>query len=305
MFSRPRLWAGSRPKPAVKSRAEPEPRRRPRAACGSGFEFGKPLSRLTAPASLSLGRGPRPGSLTWTTLPQHRLAFPSFARDLTLSLSGAARAPGPLPSFTRCQCLPPFFTRCQHPPFFSCCQCSPPLVCKSASEQICKEIGDEICVYIPPPPSICWCLMAWPAWPRFLLPPHSHAWWRYPLSLPPSAARRTTSTGKQRTWGGMQMVCSPSLRPSPLLTRTGQRACPFCPRPCPHSSTNERATGHRSTVPPQTTPYRIRCCCCVATPGCPPCFTSRHTLSSIPQTYPSSIGTIYLLTRHSAVWMFH
>ena len=72
MFSRLGPWAGSRPKPAAKSRAEPEPRRQPRAACGSGFKFAKPLSRLAAPASLFLGRGPRPGNELLSRVPQSR-----------------------------------------------------------------------------------------------------------------------------------------------------------------------------------------------------------------------------------------
>ena len=58
MICRPGLWAGSRLKPAVQSRAEPEPSRRLIAAYGSGFEFGKPFSQAQAQAWVLLGRSP-------------------------------------------------------------------------------------------------------------------------------------------------------------------------------------------------------------------------------------------------------
>ena len=58
VICRPGLWAGSRLKPAVQSRAEPEPSRRLTAAYGSGFEFGKPFAQAQAQAWVLLGRLP-------------------------------------------------------------------------------------------------------------------------------------------------------------------------------------------------------------------------------------------------------
>jgi hypothetical protein len=48
VISLARLWAGSWPKLAVKSQAKPKPRRRPRAAYGSSFNFRRPLLRPVA-----------------------------------------------------------------------------------------------------------------------------------------------------------------------------------------------------------------------------------------------------------------
>src|ERR1700761_9339963 len=59
VISWPGPWAGSQPKPAVKSQAKPEPRGWPRVACGPGFNFGKPLSLALALACIL------PGHLAW------------------------------------------------------------------------------------------------------------------------------------------------------------------------------------------------------------------------------------------------
>ena len=55
VISRPGLWAGSQPKPAVGSRAGLEPGRWPRVAYGPGFKFGELPSPALAQA-LAVGR---------------------------------------------------------------------------------------------------------------------------------------------------------------------------------------------------------------------------------------------------------
>ena len=63
-----RPWAGSQPKPALRSHAGPEPRRWPRAAYGSGFNFGELLSWALAQACVFLG--PRDVAYGLTCKPQ-------------------------------------------------------------------------------------------------------------------------------------------------------------------------------------------------------------------------------------------